>query len=402
MTRSRPRPYPGIRPRRPRRPRPTVAKENSGEQTGGMRLQKILAAAGLGSRRQCEELIETGRVEVDRKLVTELGAKADPETQEVRVDGVKLPKTRLVYFMVNKPPGIISTSNDPSGRPRVIDLVGYDGRVFTVGRLDKSSEGLILCTNDGDLADRLTHPRYGVDKTYKVEVAGTLERKELEPLLKGIHLSEGMARAVAAKIIRHYKNSTLLEIVLSEGRNREVRRILARIGHKVERLQRIAIGPLRLGELPLGHSRALEREELKVLKHAARGNAGAKLKPKLRRGPKKPKLAAKPQPQVRTVIGGDSAGAAARKGGPAKPRAGARPATGRPASGRPAGSGRPAADRPATGRPATGRPIGKGGPHKPGRPAGNSGGPKKHGPAGKGGPPKKHRPAGKPGRPQRG
>jgi 23S rRNA pseudouridine2605 synthase len=325
-----------------------------------MRLQKILAAAGLGSRRQCEELILTGRVEVDRKIVAELGAKADPESQEIRVDGVKLPKTQLVYFMVNKPPGIISTSSDPSGRPRVIDLVPYDGRVFTVGRLDKSSEGLILVTNDGALADRLTHPRYGVDKTYRVEVAGTLDRKELAPLLKGIHLAEGMARAVAAKVIRQYKNSTLLEIVLSEGRNREVRRILARIGHKVERLQRIAIGPLRLGELPLGQTRPLEREELKKLKQASRGGDRAG-KPKGRRGPKKPATAAKPQAPARTIIGGDSSGAAARKAGAGKPR--------------PAKPGRKGAYSTA---------------QKPGRPAGKSGAAKKH------------RPAGKPGRPQRG
>ncbi len=277
-----------------------------------MRLQKLLAAAGLGSRRQCEELILTGRVEVDRQVITELGAKADPASQEIRVDGVKLPKTRLVYFMVNKPPGILSTSADPSGRPRVIDLVPYDGRVFTVGRLDKSSEGLILVTNDGDLADRLTHPRYGVDKTYRVEVAGMLERKDLAPLLKGIHLAEGMARAVAARVIRHYKQSTLLEIVLSEGRNREVRRILARIGHKVERLQRVAIGPLRMGELPLGASRPLERDELKRLKQAARGGPKSR-KPKAKRGAAKPAKKLKPQAPARTIIGGDAGAAKPRK-----------------------------------------------------------------------------------------
>lgn len=353
----------------PRPRKPSDAPEST-DSSGGMRLQKILAAAGLGSRRQCEDLILTGRVEVDRRIVAELGAKADPETQEIRVDGVKLPKTRLVYFMVNKPPGIISTSSDPSGRPRVIDLVPYDGRVFTVGRLDKSSEGLILVTNDGDLADRLTHPRYGVDKTYKVEVAGTLERKDLAPLLKGIHLAEGMARAVAAKVIRQYKHSTLLEIVLSEGRNREVRRILSRIGHKVERLQRIAIGPLRLGELPLGHARPLEREELKKLKQASRGGDRAR-KPKARRGPKKPRAAAKPLAPARTIIGGDTAGAAARK------------ATAQKTTSHKGTSGKPRPGNPRAGKP--GRPAGK-----PGRPAG------------KAAPPKKHRPASKAGRPQRG
>ncbi len=235
------------------------------------RLQKILAAAGLGSRRQCEELILTGRVEVDRQVVAELGAKADPAAQEIRVDGVSLPKTRLVYFMVNKPTGVLSTNSDPSGRPRVIDLVPYGGRLFTVGRLDMSSEGLILVTNDGDLADRLTHPRYGVEKTYQVEVAGELDRKQLEQLHKGVRLAEGFARVVSARVLRQYKQSTLLEIVLAEGRNREIRRILARVGHKVERLKRVAIGPLRLAELPLGQSRTLEPDELRRLKRAARG-----------------------------------------------------------------------------------------------------------------------------------
>ena len=157
-----------------------------------------------------------------------------------------------MYFVLNKPTGVVSTNSDPSGRPRVIDLVPYRGRLFTVGRLDLSSEGLILVTNDGELANRLTHPRYGVEKTYHAEVAGTLERGDLEKLRGGIHLAEGLARVERVRVKHQYKNSTLLEIVLAEGRNREVRRILARIGHKVLRLKRVALGPLRLAELPLG------------------------------------------------------------------------------------------------------------------------------------------------------
>ncbi|MEX0678160.1 MAG: pseudouridine synthase [Pirellulales bacterium] len=241
--------------------------------SGSMRLQKILAASGLGSRRQCEQLIVAGRVEVDRRVVTELGAKADPAHQEIRVDGVGLAKPRLVYFAVNKPPGVVSTSRDPTGRPRVIDLVPYRGRLFTVGRLDMSSEGLILVTNDGALADRLTHPRYGVEKTYQVEVAGTLVREQFARLQHGVHLAQGFARVVSARVVRVYRQSTQLEIVLSEGRNREIRRILARVGHKVLRLRRIAIGPLRLADLPPGQARPLERDEVRRLKRFARADS---------------------------------------------------------------------------------------------------------------------------------
>jgi 23S rRNA pseudouridine2605 synthase len=246
----------------------------STEPAGPDRLQKVLASAGLGSRRQCEELILSGRVEVDRKVVTALGTKADPQRQEIRVDGVPLPRPRLVYFMVNKPPGVVSTNHDPSGRPRVIDLVDYSGRLFAVGRLDMSSEGLILVTNDGELANQLTHPRYGVTKTYQVEVAGTLERSDLEKLRKGVHLSEGFAKVVSAKVVRQYKQSTLVEIILNEGRNREIRRILARVGHKVLRLTRIAVGPVRLGSLPTGAVRRLMPDEIRALQRE--GAAGSR------------------------------------------------------------------------------------------------------------------------------
>ena len=361
-----------------------------GQADSPVRLQKILASAGLGSRRQCEELILTGRVEVDRQVVTELGAKADPARQEVRVDGVSLPRTRLVYFMVNKPSGVLSTNNDPSGRPRVIDLVPYTGRLFTVGRLDMSSEGLILVTNDGDLADRLTHPRYGVRKTYQVEVAGSLDRKHLEQLSKGVHLSEGLARAVSAKVLRQYKQSTLVEIVLAEGRNREIRRILARVGHKVERLKRVAIGPLRLADLPLGQVRPLDREELKQLKRAARGDR-TEATPRKASRPKQATAKPKSAPAARVVIGGDRKAAGRPSGskprgkqfatnksagekpratviggskGAAKPHRGksnsGKPSVGKTSAGKPSrvksGTGKPHRGKPSSGKPSSGKP----------------------------------------------
>ena len=236
---------------------------------GGLpRLQKVLAAAGLGSRRQCEELITAGRVEVDRRVAAELGTRVDPASQQIRVDGVPLPTARLEYFAVNKPPGVVCTSRDPSGRTRVIDLLPTKAaRLFTIGRLDLSSEGLILVTNDGELANRLTHPRYGVAKTYRVTVAGRPTREVLTKLQRGVHLAEGFARAERVEVKSHHKESTVLEMVLREGKNREIRRILARVGHKVLRLTRTAVGPVRLGTLPLGGVRRLTHEEVKALRH---------------------------------------------------------------------------------------------------------------------------------------
>ena len=234
------------------------------------RLQKVLAAAGISSRRECEELIRDGRVEVDRQVVTELGTRVDPARQEIRVDGVVLPRPKLVYYALNKPAGVVSTNRDPDGRPRVIDLIPSEQRLFPVGRLDRSSEGLILVTNDGELANQLTHPRYSVEKTYAVRVAGDMALETLKSLRKGIRLAEGVARVTAIRVKKRHKQSTDLEIVLREGRNREIRRILARVGHKVLKLTRIAMGTLRLGELPTGAYRPLSHQELRALRNCIR------------------------------------------------------------------------------------------------------------------------------------
>ncbi len=227
----------------------------------------MLAAAGIGSRRHCEELITAGRVEVDRRVVTELGTKVDPAAQEIRLDGVQLPKSKLLYYAVNKPQGVVSTNRDPAGRPRVVDLVpAGEARLFTIGRLDVSSEGLILVTNDGQLTDLLTHPRYGVQKTYRVMVAGRPTQEVLAKLRRGVRLPEGLARVDQLRVKSRHKESTILEMVLREGRNREVRRVLARVGHKVLRLVRTAVGPVRLGSLPAGGCRKLTSKELQALR----------------------------------------------------------------------------------------------------------------------------------------
>ena len=234
------------------------------ESRGAGRLQKVLAAAGLGSRRQCEELITAGRVEIDRRVATELGTRVDPFTQEIRVDGMVLARQKREYYALHKPKGFVTTASDPSGRPRVIDLIPSGGKhLFAVGRLDMSSEGLILITNDGDWAERITHPRYGVEKTYRVVVAGEPQRSTLAQLERGVYLAEGLARVKRVTMKKPGRKLSVLEMVLDEGKNREIRRVLAKVGHKVHRLIRVAVGSIRLGEMPVGAYRPLSREEIR-------------------------------------------------------------------------------------------------------------------------------------------
>jgi 23S rRNA pseudouridine2605 synthase len=233
------------------------------------RLNKVLAHAGLGSRRHCEELIAAGRVSINGTTVRELGTKVEPD-QEIRVDGEPIHGERHVYWVVNKPRGYLCTNHDPAGRPLAIDLVPHvSQRVYTVGRLDEASEGLLLLTNDGELANRLMHPRFGVEKTYLVQVAGSPTPDDLRQLLKGVWLAEGHVRARSVKRMKKQGESTWLRIVLSEGRNREIRRMLARLGHKVMRLRRVAIGPVQLGKLAKGKARRVSEREVNDLRRAA-------------------------------------------------------------------------------------------------------------------------------------
>lgn len=271
----------GKRP--PRTTRPASGRKSSGKPPGAatddhnpraVRLQRALAAAGFGSRRQCEELILEGRVEVDGQTVDKLGTTVDPSHAKIFVDGTPLKPHRLVYFIVNKPVGVVTTNADPQGRPRVIDLVPPDERVFPVGRLDRASEGLILLTNDGDLAQRLAHPRFEVPKVYRVTVAGNVTAEALREMRHGIYIAEGLVRVEGAKVLKAKSKSTEMEITLKEGKNREIRRILARLGHKVQTLKRIAMGPLRMGELPTGAYRKLSPEELKKLKRTGETEHG--------------------------------------------------------------------------------------------------------------------------------
>jgi 23S rRNA pseudouridine2605 synthase len=252
-----------------RKPKATSAVSSAESGSRSERLQKVLAQCGLGSRRGCEELIEQGRVQIDRKVVTVLGTRVDPASQEIRVDGVVVRPERRIYYLLNKPPGVLSTNKDPQGRQRVIDIISSKERLFTVGRLDRMSEGLILVTNDGALANRLAHPRYGVTKTYRVRVAGSPTRETLEQVRRGVYLDDGKAQVEALRVKNRKAGCTEMEMVLSEGRNREIRRVLARIGHKVLTLKRIAFGPLRLGKLLPGEYRTLTRSEVRELERVA-------------------------------------------------------------------------------------------------------------------------------------
>ncbi len=236
------------------------------------RLQKILAHAGLGSRRDCEEYILQGRVTVDGKVVRELGTRVNSEGAAIAVDGERVRLEKMVYFAVNKPKGYVSTNNDPAGRPRVVDLLpDVPERVYVVGRLDEDSMGLMILTNDGELANRLAHPRYGVEKTYRALVAGTPGREILDKLTEGIWLSDGKVRAKRAGFAGSQGEATTLELVLAEGKKREIRRMLAKLGHKVMSLTRIAIGPVVLKGLSSGEHRPLSRSEIDLLRKVAAG-----------------------------------------------------------------------------------------------------------------------------------
>lgn len=233
-----------------------------------VRIQRLLASAGYGARRACEEFVIQGRIAVNGKVVRELPLLVDPERDRVTVDGKQVHGEPLVYFIVNKPKGVFCTNNDPAGRKRAVDLlVGVKERVFAVGRLDAESTGLLIMTNDGALAQKLTHPRYGAPKTYRVEIAGMPTEGALQKLRTGIWLSEGKTAPAQISVIHRQRTKAVLEITLREGRNREIRRMLAKLGHNVRRLTRIRMGKLSISRLPLGGYRKLTPAEVKYLHH---------------------------------------------------------------------------------------------------------------------------------------
>ncbi|WP_425560083.1 pseudouridine synthase, partial [Kineococcus glutinatus] len=237
----------------------------------GVRLQKLLAQAGAGSRRACEEMIAAGRVTVDGEVVTELGVRIDPAKHVVHVDGLQFQvDDDLVYILVNKPKGVVSTMYDEDGRLNLADMVGpREERLFHVGRLDMDTEGLILLTNDGTLAHRLQHPSFGVKKTYLAEVRGPVKKDLGKNLRDGVELDDGPVRVDSFRLVDSKPGYALVEVVLHEGRKHVVRRILEAEGYPVLNLVRTQIGPLVLGDLKPGRNRRLTRGEVQQLMKAA-------------------------------------------------------------------------------------------------------------------------------------
>ncbi len=258
------------------------------------RIQKVMAEAGVASRRTCEEMIAEGRVTVNGKLVTELPFMVDKFKDRIIVDERKLRFEKKVYYLLNKPKKVICTNHDPDNRRRTIDLMkDVRERVYPVGRLDADSQGLVIMTNDGELANELTHPRYGVPKTYIAEIATNISHDDVERLKRGFFISRGgRASMDSVKVLKRDRRHSLLEITLREGRNRQIRRMLLRLGHEVTRLTRVTFGPLNLRGCGVGKHRQLkpfEIEELKksVEKYKAKAKADSKKKVKL--PPLKPK-----------------------------------------------------------------------------------------------------------------
>jgi pseudouridine synthase len=242
------------------------------EETNLVRLQKALANAGVASRRACEDLITRGAVKVNGKLVVELGTKIDPTVDKVTVKGVPVVlDSGRIYLALNKPAGVISTMSDEEGRPDLSQYVLDYDRVYNVGRLDAETTGLLLLTNDGDLAHKLAHPSFGVEKTYIAKVAGSVTTAVIRELLSGFELEDGFIKADSARIMEARHDSSLVEIILHSGRNRIVRRMLDHVGHPVTGLVRKQFGPIHLGTLKAGAVRELTKLELGALLKAAEG-----------------------------------------------------------------------------------------------------------------------------------
>lgn len=238
-----------------------------------VRLNKYLASHGIGSRRRCDALIEEGAVMIDGQIVTELGTKVQPHLQRIEVDGVVLKPEGLRhrYYILNKPSGVVCTNDEREAKPRAVDLITdrKKGRIFSVGRLDEDTTGLLILTNDGDFAHRVMHPRYGVTKTYLVKLIGRITDREIDQVRDGVYLSDGKTAGARVLVKQRGPRVSKLEVTLLEGKNREVRRVFARVGHKVVDLKRIRIGPINDRGLKVGHWRPLTRPEVTdLLAHA--------------------------------------------------------------------------------------------------------------------------------------
>ncbi|MHC5142669.1 MAG: pseudouridine synthase [Planctomycetota bacterium] len=243
-------------------------KTKSSAPAGKQRLQKILAAAGIDSRRKCEILILEHAVSVNGEIVNELPAFADPEKDDIRVDGQRIKQTKKVYFLLNKPKGVICTSSDPQKRQKAVDLVDCPERIVCVGRLDIDTTGAIILTNDSELVNRLTHPKYELPKTYQIVVRGRVEGADVEKLKKGVWLAEGKTQGAAVKIIRRSHAETTLQVVISQGLNRQIRRMFSQLGFKVKLLKRTQIGDIVLKGIAAGNYKRLTKPQLAYLKRA--------------------------------------------------------------------------------------------------------------------------------------
>jgi 23S rRNA pseudouridine2605 synthase len=276
------------------------------------RLNKLIARAGLSSRRGADTLIEEGRVTVNGTVVTELGMRVDPEEDDVRVDGERLHPERVPdrYFALYKPRQVITTASDPFDRPTVMDYIEPDVRLFPVGRLDATSEGLIILTNDGELANRLTHPRYEHEKEYRVKISGTPTEKALQTWREGMYLEEGRTLPARVTVESSSGGGTWLRIVLREGKNRQIRRMLEGFKHAIHRLIRVRMGPIVLGNLKPGEWRRLTTEEVEallqgrtepVLDPATSASTGRRQeeRPQYKEGWARPKARARPKPRAR-------------------------------------------------------------------------------------------------------
>jgi 23S rRNA pseudouridine2605 synthase len=242
----------------------------------GIRLQKVIAEAGVASRRAAEEMIRTGRVQVNGRIVVEQGLRVDPEQDEIKVDGTILSRPESkVYLLFYKPGGCVTTVSDPQGRRTVLDLIdGVDARVFPVGRLDYDAEGLLVLTNDGFLANRLQHPRYGVPKIYEVKVKGRPDERALARLRQGVVLEEGRTAPAEVSVLRLLPKAAWLRIVLHQGWNRQIKRMGEAVGYPVSKIRRVGYGPLEPGELKPGAFRPLTPREVRKLYEIAQQERG--------------------------------------------------------------------------------------------------------------------------------